>query len=127
MSAVSEAGYGAALKAKPAAAAKAVKGKKVFNFVPVAIGWTILAAFFVSLRFYQQAYAFKYGLDSTTPEFATYWITLFQIEVPLIFSLGAISCAYLWFTRDKNLDTLTPEVELRRYFGLIAWFLVYAF
>ena len=122
MSAVAEAGFRAEAKSKTAA-----KEKKVFNFVPVAIGWFVLAAFFVSLRLYQQAFAFKYGLDSTTPEFQTYWVTLFQIEVPAIFTLGAIGGAYLWFTRDKNLDALTPEVELRRYFGLIAWFLVYAF
>lgn len=124
MSSVAEAGFVTSAN-KPAVMVK--KEKRVFNFAPVAAGWLVLAAFFLFLRLYQQAYAFKYGLDSTSPEFATYWVTLFQIEVPAIFTLGAIAWAYLWFTRDKNLDTLAPEVELRRYFGLIAWFLMYAF
>lgn len=124
MSAVAEAGFVTVAKKT---LHKVKEEAKVFNFMPVAIMWGILLAFFVGLRLYQQAFAFKYGLDSTAPEFETYWVTLFKIEVPAIFTLGAICWAYLWFTRDKNLDKLTPEVELRRYFSLIAWFMLYAF
>ncbi|MGL1710550.1 methane monooxygenase/ammonia monooxygenase subunit C, partial [Vibrio parahaemolyticus] len=78
--------------------------KKLINLVPVAISWGVLLAIYVGLRLYQQAFAFKYGLDSTSPEFATYWLTLFKVEVPLIFGVGFAIWAYLWLTRDKNLD-----------------------
>lgn len=101
--------------------------RKMFSFAPVAIGWGVLLAIYVGLRFYQQAFAFKYGLDSTAPEFATYWMTLFQVEVPLIFGTGICIWSYLWFTRDKNMESLAPETEMRRYFSLVAWFLLYTF
>ena len=101
--------------------------KKLINLVPVAISWGVLLAIYVGLRLYQQAFAFKYGLDSTSPEFATYWLTLFKVEVPLIFGVGFAIWAYLWLTRDKNLDKIDAETELRRYFSLVAWFLLYTF
>lgn len=100
---------------------------RMFNFAPVAIAWGVLLVMFVGLRLYQQAFAFEYGLDSTSPEFETYWKTLFNIEVPGIFGLGMAMWAYLWFTRDRNLESISPEVELKRYFNLVAWFLVYTF
>lgn len=101
--------------------------KKMFNFIPVAIGWGILCAIYVGLRFYQEMYSFKFGLDSTEPMFETYWVTLFKIEVPLIFGVGMLVWAYLWFSRDRNMDALKPETELKRYFGLVAWFMMYTF
>jgi methane/ammonia monooxygenase subunit C len=108
-------------------AAVAPKERKMFNVAPVAIGWGVLMAIYVGLRFYQQAFAFKYGLDSTTPEFATHWVTLFKLEVPLIFGTGIVMWLYLWMSRDKHMDRLSPETELRRHFNLVAWFIVYTF
>jgi methane/ammonia monooxygenase subunit C len=99
----------------------------MFKAGPVAMAWGVLLIIYVALRFYQQAFAFKYGLDSTTPEFAKYWETLFKVEVPLIFGVGIAIWTYLWKTRDKNMDKLAPEAELRRYFSLVSWFLVYVF
>jgi methane/ammonia monooxygenase subunit C len=101
--------------------------EKLINLVPVAISWGVLLAIYVGLRLYQQAFAFKYGLDSTSPEFATYWMTLAKVEVPLIFGVGFAIWAYLWLTRDKHLDKINAETELRRYFSLVAWFLLYTF
>ena len=101
--------------------------RRMFNAIPVALAWGFLLAVFVGLRLYQQAFAFKYGLDSTSPEFETYWMTLFKVEVPLIFGVGFAICAYLWLTRDRDLDSIKPEVELRRYFNLVGWLLVYIF
>ena len=100
---------------------------KVFNVVPVALAWGLLLAVFMGLRFYQQLFAFKYGLDSTDPIFETYWMSLFKMEIPLIFGIGFVIWGYLWMTRDRNFDALTPEVELKRYFNLVGWFLVYVF
>lgn len=101
--------------------------KSLLNFWVIGCGIALIAAILGGLRLYQGAFAFKYGLDSTTPEFATYWKTLFDIEIPLIFGVGAVIWAYLWFTRDKKLDQLNAEAELKRYFTLITWFLIYTF
>ncbi len=101
--------------------------EKMFKIGPVAIVWGILAAIYLGLRIYQQEFAFSVGLDSTAPEFATHWMMLLKIELIAIFGGGAIIWAYLWFTRDRNMDALTPREELRRHFGLAAWFLLYTF
>lgn len=101
--------------------------QKMFKFGPVAIVWGLMAAIYLGLRIYQQEFAFSVGLDSTAPEFHTYWMGLFKIEVPLIFGTGFAIWLYLWFTRDRNMDRLQPKEELRRYFSLVAWFLLYTF
>lgn len=100
---------------------------RIFNLWPVAFGMGVLLASFAFLRLYQGAFAIRYGLDSTSPEFGTYWMTLFQVEVPLIFGTGFLIWVYLWMTRDKNLDKIDAETELRRYFGLVGWFVLYTF
>lgn len=100
---------------------------KMFKVAPFAIMWGVLLAVFVGLRMYQQVFAFEYGLDSTAPEFETYWRILFKIEVPLIFGVGAMLWGYLWFTRDRNLESIAPEEELKRYFNLAGWFVLYTF
>ena len=105
----------------------AVTEQKMFKFGPVAIVWGLMAAIYLGLRVFQQEFGFSVGLDSTTPEFESHWMRLFQIEVPLIFGTGFAVWLYLWFTRDKNMDSLQPKEELRRYFSLVAWFLLYTF
>lgn len=117
----------AVMKPMERAAAAQQPAQSMFKAGPVAMAWGVLLIIYVALRFYQQAFAFKYGLDSTTPEFAKYWETLFKVEVPLIFGVGIAIWTYLWKTRDKNMDKLAPEAELRRYFSLVSWFLVYVF
>ncbi len=103
------------------------KERKMFNVGPVAIGWGLLLAIYAGFRLYQGAYSFEYGLDATAPEFATYWGTLFKIEVPLIFGAGVCIWMYLWLTRDREMHKMTGETELKRYFSLIAWFMMYTF
>jgi hypothetical protein len=34
---------------------------------------------------------------------------------------------YLWFTRDLNLDAITPKEEITRYFTLTMWISIYTF
>lgn len=101
--------------------------RSIFKIWPVALGGAGVAALLLFYRLYQGAYSFKYGLDASTPEFDKYWGALFRIEIPVIFGLGLFMVAYLWFTRDKNLDKIDPETELRRYFVLVGWFLLYTF
>lgn len=104
-----------------------LREEKMFRFAPVGIVWGILAMVYIGLRLYQQQFAFTAGLDSTSPEFQTYWMTLAQVEVPVIFGSGLVIWLYLWFTRDRHMDALQPREELRRYFRLVAWFLLYTF
>lgn len=101
--------------------------RKIINLVPVAIVWGLLVAIYAGLRIYQGYFSFEYGLDSTSPEFDKYWMTLFRVEVPLIFGSGFVMWIYLWLTRDRNLEKINPETELRRYFTLTSWFLLYTF
>jgi len=101
--------------------------KKLINLVPVLLVFGLLTAIYAGLRIYTQMYAFEHGLDSTTPEFEKYWMGLLKLEVPLIFGVGIAIWTWLWVTRDKNLHKLDAETELKRYFGLVAWFLCYTF
>lgn len=106
---------------------RSLDGTRMFSLGPVVIAWGVLLALFAGLRIFQQVFAFEYGLDSTSPEFEAYWKILFKIEIPLIFGIGATIWGYLWFTRDRNMDSLSPEVELKRYFNLVGWFIIYTF
>lgn len=112
--------------AVPAAGA-VPSSRKIVNFVPVAIVWGILLIVYMSLRTYQGMYAFEFGLDSTSAEFERYWLGLLKLEVPVILAASAVVWIYLWVTRDRHLDKLDAETELRRYFKLASWFLLYTF
>lgn len=73
----------------------------------------------VAYRWYQHAYSFTVGLDYFEPEFATYWMKLFYIQMTVIPALGAIGTAWVWFTRPKEID-LSPRKELSYYMILLA-------
>lgn len=91
------------------------------------LGLVVLAVIYAGLRIYQQMFAWDSGLDSTTPEFDKYWMTLVRIEVPLIFGTAFVLWAYLWITRDRNLAAVAPKIELRRYFYFSMWLVAYTF
>lgn len=76
-------------------------------------------------RIYQQVFGWSAGMDSTSPEFNTYWRNLFIIEIITLPICWVLVCGYLWVTRDRHLDKIKPEVELKRTYTLIAWLLVY--
>jgi methane/ammonia monooxygenase subunit C len=82
---------------------------------------------FVCYRLYQQAFAWSAGLDVTQPEFDKYWMTLVKIELPVLFGMGIICWAYLWFTRERNMAALDKRIELRRYFYFTMWLVAYTF
>lgn len=87
----------------------------------------ILTAIYMGLRIYQGAHAVTTGLDSSLPEYETYWMRLFYLELVVIASIMIGLWGYLWTTRDRNLDTLEPKEEIRRYFTLTMWISVYTF
>jgi methane/ammonia monooxygenase subunit C len=90
-------------------------------------GFGILTVIYMGLRIYQGAFAVSTGLDSTEPAFEQYWMRLFYIELGIIALFASGMWGYLWFSRDRNLDTLDPKEEIRRYFTLTMWISIYTF
>lgn len=90
-------------------------------------GFFILLLLYSCIRVYQQLYSFSTGLDSTLPIFATYWYNMLYVEVALETLLAISLFWYVWATRDKNIDAITPKTEIQRYFSLAMWLGVYAF
>lgn len=88
------------------------------------LGTLVIMVFY---RWFQQEFAWKTGLDSTLPEFDATWMALMKIELPLMVALWAGLWTWLWVTRDRHLDQLKPEEELRRYFTLVLFIFSYAF
>ncbi len=93
----------------------------------MAFAFLALTTVYVAFRIYQQVYGLKAGLDSTAPEFQTYWMTLLKIETPVLYGAGVVCWAYLFLTRDRNIDSVAPAVELKRYFSLTMWLVIYTF
>lgn len=101
--------------------------RPVFNprlAIGAMIGITLLMA---AYRIYQQIFAWSAGLDSTDPAFETYWINLLKGELVLLVCSWAGLWSWLWLTRDRNLSALKPREEIRRYFNLVLYIMVYAF
>lgn len=98
--------------------------KDVYKYISA---FGILTAIYMGLRVYQGAHAVTTGLDSSLPEYETYWMRLFYLELVVIVSIMTGLWGYLWTTRDRNLDTLEPKEEIRRYFTLTMWISVYTF
>src|SRR6516164_5840477 len=101
--------------------------KRFVNLTPLAIGMVLLLALFGGARIYQQAFAWSMGTDSTSPEFAKYWMTFLYVELVVLAILGPCIWLYVWVTRDRHLDRLSPQLELRRHFTLTALLTVYVF
>ena len=59
----------------------ATRSRRIVNFMPGLFGvMAIMAAY----RVYQQVYAFSAGLDSTLPDFETYWMNLLKVELVVL-------------------------------------------
>lgn len=89
--------------------------------------WAKLALFLVAFiavciayRLYQQNTAFTVGLDYFSPEFQTYWMNLMYFELVALTVIGASIAGWLWRTRDRNVQTVAPGEELRRYLVLLS-------
>jgi methane/ammonia monooxygenase subunit C len=86
-----------------------------------------LAMIYLAARVYQQVFAWSAGMDSTNPLFDTYWMTLLYTELSVLAVAAVVVWSYLWFSRDRHLDTIEPKAELKRYFNLVSWILCYVF
>jgi len=87
----------------------------------------VVAAAMLTWRLYQGAFAWKYGMDATAPEFDRYWMNLMYVNLGVILTGWVVTWGGLWLTRDRHLDRLTAHDELRRYINLVLWIFVYAF
>jgi methane/ammonia monooxygenase subunit C len=101
--------------------------EKTQERILASVPWAMLAKILLSItvvyslsRVYLHQFAYTVGLDYFEPEFAQFWMPLFWVQA----SLSAVSLLgvtfYLWRTRETNWDAVTPEIELIRYFRLIA-------
>jgi hypothetical protein len=68
----------------------------------------------IGYRMYQQVFGWSAGLDSTLPAFDTHWMMLLKIQLPVIVLSWAGLWSYIWATRDRHLDQLAPQDEIRR-------------
>jgi methane/ammonia monooxygenase subunit C len=105
----------------------AAASKPLINLKPAIIATIAVLSLMVFWRIYQQFFAWSAGLDSTAPEFDTYWMGMMKANLSIIVTGWVIMFSTIWFTRDRNLAALQPREELRRYFYLVSFIFVYAF
>jgi len=71
-------------------------------------------------RWYQETHSFSVGLDYFENDFQVYWMRLFYAQIIIIPILGMIGVPLMWFTRDKDINNLSPQIELRRYYTMLS-------
>ncbi len=97
------------------------------NLTHIGLGLAGITTIMVAARIYQLLFAWTKGLDSFSPEFQTYWWNLVLAEWGLEVIAAALLWGWLWKTRDRAVDMVSPAVELKRYFNLVMWLMAYAF
>jgi methane/ammonia monooxygenase subunit C len=108
------------------AAGEKIAVQRHFSLKTLWIGLGFLLGLVLLLRIYEQIFGWNAGLDSFAPEFQIIWGNLLIVAVPAAF-LGAIGIAgYMWRTRDRHLDDITPIEETRRYIVLVQWLVIFA-
>ena len=100
---------------------------KFGNFGLFMFGIMVVAGLVAGARIYQGLYGFEYGLDSMSQGFQDYWMTLVKAELIVIFSVNIVIWAYLWMTRERDMDNVPPALQLKRYINLVLWILSYTF
>jgi methane/ammonia monooxygenase subunit C len=106
---------------------RSAASRPLMNYPLLVGGMLVLSVLFVSLRIYQQIFAWTTGLDSTSVEFQTYWMRVLYLEFALEGIAAVAIWGWIWRSRDRNLAALAPSEELRRYMRLIAWLMMYVF
>src|SRR5690349_1825434 len=94
---------------------------RVLHWPTIGLGIAGITVLMVAARIYQLLFAWTKGLDAFSPEFQTYWWNVVLAEWGCEVVGAALLWGWLWKTRDQAVDTLTPEVELKRYFNLVMW------
>lgn len=86
----------------------------------------LMAVVFSVYRVYQHTTSFTYGLDYFSADFQKYWMNLLYAQLISVGVFGAAFLSYLWTSRDRNLDRLSPRAEMSRIFVLATYLLVLA-
>jgi methane/ammonia monooxygenase subunit C len=84
-----------------------------------------ICTFYVGVRIYEQVFGWYAGLDSFAPEFTTYWMTILYIEEPVELISFLALVGWMWKTRDRDIASVQPRVEMQRIFTLLQWILIY--
>ncbi|MEE9302851.1 MAG: bacterial ammonia monooxygenase, subunit AmoC [Thiotrichaceae bacterium] len=92
----------------------------------LAIGIAITLAIYLFAIWYQFTYAHLYGLDAHDPLFDKYWMTWFYTEITLEVLIATCLWGYLWITRDRHINDINPNEEIRRYFTFALYLAMYA-
>lgn len=66
------------------------------------IGLAGLFTVYATASIYEQVFGWRAGLDSFSPEFQTYWLTILWTEIPLELVSGLAIVSYLWKTRTRR-------------------------
>lgn len=111
-------------EAAPAKRAESIE--KMFSMAPFLKCVSAFSIFYILIRIYQHAYSWSKGLDAFSEDYRVYWWNLLLGELVVEAAAMVFVCGYIWKTRDRNLDSITPEEELRRYWGLGQWVCAYA-
>lgn len=108
------------------AAGAAQRATRIVNTKPLLFGVLALTIFVVLLRIFEQMYGWSAGLDSFDPEFQLYWGNLLKAAIVLSIASATVLVAYLWRTRDRELDKLSSVRETQRLLYLVQWLVVFA-
>lgn len=73
------------------------------------------------IKWYQHTYSWSAGLDAWSPEFQIFWMTVFYTEIIVLPVVGAVWLAYLWFTREREIQKLPARQELSRFYAMFAF------
>lgn len=101
--------------------------RPMVNLKPALFAMLGIIVIMAGYRIYQQIFAWSAGLDSTDPAFETYWMSLLKGELVFLVLSWAALWSWLWVTRDRNLHAVKPREEMRRYFNVVLYIMVYAF
>jgi methane/ammonia monooxygenase subunit C len=82
-----------------------------------------IAAFY---NWYELVHGHAHGLDFHTEEFQVYWMRLLYTQWMVEPVVATLLWGSLWLSRTRDMSTVTPKEELRRYFGLWMFLGVYA-
>src|ERR1700746_1133633 len=92
---------------------------------PTIFGVLSICVFYVGIRIYEQAFGQLYCLDSLSPDFTTYWMTILYIEEPVELISFLALVGWMWKTRDTEVANVQPREEIRRIFCLLGWIFAY--
>ena len=98
--------------------------KDLYKYLLTFAGMSVI---YVGFRLYQGAFGLSAGLDSSEPAFDAYWMRLLYVEAVFLAVVFPTLWGYLWLTRDRNLDAITPKEEITRYFTMTMWISIYTF